>query len=120
MRSVINWEIWSAEYEQVAQDAEDCGVNDLKDLQSVMRDFMTAVKKESAPNNLTPSLRYVSQKFGDVAVLPAETNANRSQTRHLDEIFTRIDMRYLSGVHCDVDGNMVEVPPQWGHDDDTT
>ncbi|KAG6076553.1 hypothetical protein E4U33_001745 [Claviceps sp. LM78 group G4] len=45
MRSVINWEIWSAEYEQAAQDAEDCGVNDLKDLQSVMRDFMTAVKK---------------------------------------------------------------------------
>ncbi|KAG6151791.1 hypothetical protein E4U47_002348, partial [Claviceps purpurea] len=75
---------------------------------------------ESAPNNLTPSLRYVSQKFGDVAVLPAETNANRFQTRHLDEIFTGIDMRYLSGVHCDVDGNMVEVPPQWGHDDDTT
>ncbi|KAG6246703.1 hypothetical protein E4U24_003559 [Claviceps purpurea] len=71
-------------------------------------------------NNLTPSLRCVSQKFGDVAVLPAETNANRFQTRHLDEIFTRIDMRYLSGVHCDVDGNMVEVPPQWGHDDDTT
>ncbi|KAG6047814.1 hypothetical protein E4U39_008043, partial [Claviceps sp. Clav50 group G5] len=45
MRNVNNWEIWTADYERAAQDAEDCGVNDLKDLQSVMRDFMTAVRK---------------------------------------------------------------------------
>ncbi|KAG6035812.1 hypothetical protein E4U19_004310 [Claviceps sp. Clav32 group G5] len=45
MRNINNWEIWMTEYERAAQDAEDCGVNDMKDLQAVIRDFMTAVAK---------------------------------------------------------------------------
>ncbi|KAG5962958.1 hypothetical protein E4U57_006581 [Claviceps arundinis] len=55
---------------------------------------------------IASSLRYVSRHFGDVAVLPAENYALRFQKRHLDTTSTRIDMKYLSGVHCDVDGNI--------------
>ncbi|KAG6069463.1 hypothetical protein E4U33_004813 [Claviceps sp. LM78 group G4] len=45
MRNTNDWEIWTTDYGRAAQDAEDCGVNDMKDLQSVIRDFMMAVSK---------------------------------------------------------------------------
>ncbi|KAG6044142.1 hypothetical protein E4U33_001568 [Claviceps sp. LM78 group G4] len=49
MRNINDWEIWTTDYERAAQNAEDCGVNDMKDLQSVIRDFMTAVSKTPLP-----------------------------------------------------------------------
>ncbi|KAG6112256.1 hypothetical protein E4U31_003296 [Claviceps sp. LM219 group G6] len=43
MRNINNWEIWMTEYERAAQDAEECGVNNMNDLQSVIKDFMKDV-----------------------------------------------------------------------------